>query len=71
MEGRLGKFVENTANRLAHLNSQEKNNLSDNLLIAAAFIFLCSISGMGSIGGYVALGTAALSAVKGTAVRFR
>jgi hypothetical protein len=71
MESRAGRFVERTVNQVTHLNPQEKNNLSDNLLLIAAFISLCAVPGLSNLGGYIALGTAALTATTGAVVRLR
>ncbi|MGA2911607.1 MAG: hypothetical protein ABSE17_03160 [Candidatus Levyibacteriota bacterium] len=67
----FGRLIEQTANKLTHLSSREKNNLGEGLLAVAAFILVCSTAGFGNLGGYVALGTAALTAVAGAAVRLR
>lgn len=71
MEGRLGRFTGRAVDKLTHLNHQEKNNLGEGLLAVAAFILVCSTAGFGNLGGYVAFGTAALTAVAGAAVRLR
>jgi hypothetical protein len=71
MEGRIARFAHRTVDKATHLNPQEKNNLSDNLLVIAAFIFLCAVPGLSNLGGYVALSTAALTATTGAVVRLR
>jgi hypothetical protein len=70
-ENRLGRFARKTVDKLTHLNHQEKNNLGESLLAVGVFILVCSTAGFGNLGGYVALGTAALTAAAGAVVKLR
>jgi hypothetical protein len=77
MERRLGRFIEKAANKVTHLNHQEKNDVGYGLLGAAGFILLYAVTGLtnenwgGNLGGYVALATAALTAATGTVIKLR